>query len=611
VADPVPLPPADLRLALDRFGAALDALRFLPGTAHAARWEDQRQWCRRLFVGKIRLEACGGRSPLKLVVAGGTNVGKSTLYNRIVGEPISAMSPLARFTKSAVLFVHAEAHPETVPAEFLPGYPREFSGEDSRPVGGSPGDAERRPSLHCRLHRREAWREAHLLDSPDIDSTFARNLSTAEDLFFLADGVLFVTTPEKYNDEICVHYMKRVVQYGKRLWVLLNKCTDEEVGRDLRNEIVAGLAAGGGSIENVVVLDVPFLRHPAQEEGPWLDALRAIPVEALADPAAKARAFRGALRHLEQDVTGLLHQVQLEQTYLDEFRNAVTRFHEEAIRNYLGFLEGLEFTELDQVYDRVLREFRVPVLDDVYDALGSFSRKMLSRVRSLAGAPAKSTQDRKLEERRDRDREKVKTIFQALHHEVVQLAERAPADLAPVVRTWIPPQAPVEQLNLLVQTFLSASDEVTQRWIEEEKSRLLEVLRNKPGTKRLLRTVRGVMQLGFGMMSAYLTGGINVTDLLIGPLAERTMKNLLEMAGGSKFYLDLRGKFLADRLDMFRRFLDRRIADPVRMRMPEPLPPGARVDLVGALDLLRSIEPAPAPAEPAVAVAAGAERGTP
>jgi hypothetical protein len=138
MADPARATPAETQCALDRFGAALSALRFLPGTAHAEQWNVRREGCRRLFLGKVRLEASCGSSPVKLVVAGGTNVGKSTLFNRILGETVSATSPLARFTKSAVLYVHAERHPATVPPEFLPAYPRAVSGEDAQPVGGSP-----------------------------------------------------------------------------------------------------------------------------------------------------------------------------------------------------------------------------------------------------------------------------------------------------------------------------------------------------------------------------------------------------------------------------------------------------------------------------------------
>ncbi len=609
---------ADVKRALERLGAGLDALRFLAGTAQADGWEERRRTARRLFQGKICLEASGRPSPPKLVFAGGTNVGKSTLFNRILGEVISAISPLARFTKSAVLYVHADLFDETVPSALLPGYPREAVAPDPAtgrvsPVGGSaPGQPEPdRPRLHCRLHRREDHRGLHLLDSPDIDSTFARNLTTAEDLFFLGDGVLFVTTPEKYNDEICVHYLQRAVKFQKRLWVLLNKCSSPEVARDLRQEIVAGLTAGGGDASRVSVHEVPYLRNPLEESGAWLEALRAIPAAALADPEAKPRAWRGALDHLDSEVQALLQQVHFEQAYLDEFASGLARLHKDAEARYLAFQEEQEFIEIDQVYDRVLREFRVPVVDDVYDALGRFSSRIVGRVRALAGGPSKSPAERKIEERLNRDRDMVKTLVQSLHHELVLLAERAPADLAPVVRRWVPAQLPIDELNRLVQTFLQANEEVTQRWIEEEKARILDKLREKPQMKRALKTVRGVMQVGFGALSAYFTGGINVTDLLIGPLAERAMKNLLEMVGGTKFYFDLRRKFLTDRADMFHRFLDRRLGEPVRAQVPPPVPTTTRGEMLAALETLRSVTPASAEIRPEASVEAGARVGSP
>lgn len=597
--------PAQLR-ALDRLGAALQATQFLPGTAYADTWEERRRRCLRLFQGKIRLEAAGSPSPLKLVISGGTNVGKSTLFNRMLDAVVSGTSALARFTKSAVLYVHADQLDATLPPDFLPGYPREVvSGPAAAaPVGGSAGDVPSQPTLHCRPHQRDDWRSLHLLDSPDIDSNYARNWTTSEDVFFLADGILFVTTPEKYNDEICVDYLRRAVRFRKRLWVLLNKCSSTDVATDLRNEILAALARDGGTPELVRVHEVPWLRAPASETGAWLEPLQGIPAEALADPDAKARAFEGSLAWLDVEARAVLDQAATEQAWLDTLRTALQRTHDDAVAAYREFLSSLDFYELDEVYRRVLREFRVPVLDDVYDALGSVSQRLFQGVRRMLGAPKQSEHDRKLDQRRQADRERVKMLFQRFHQQVIEAVDKAPVELAPVVRAWVPPQVPVDETNVLVGTFMTASEEVSQRWVENEKLRVLEQLRNRPELKRSLKAVRAVLQVGAGAMSAYLTGGLNITDLLIGPLSERLVKYLIDSTGGATYYIDLRGKFLDDRTDMFRRFLDRRIAEPVRTRMPAPIPATVRGDLLGALETLRAVDlRVPAATAPPVAAA--------
>ena len=44
--------------------------------------------------------------------------------------------------------------------------------------------------------------------------------------------------------------------------------------------------------------------------------------------------------------------------------------------------------------------------------------------------------------------------------------------------------------------------------------------------------MQGVFQVGFGLLSAHLTGGLGPWDVLIGTATERATKAILERAGG-------------------------------------------------------------------------------
>ena len=61
---------------------------------------------------------------------------------------------------------------------------------------------------------------------------------------------------------------------------------------------------------------------------------------------------------------------------------------------------------------------------------------------------------------------------------------------------------------------------------------LTEMLEKHPHLRNSLRAVKGMLQVGLGVFSAYLTGGLGPWDLLIGTATERATKAILEKAGG-------------------------------------------------------------------------------
>jgi hypothetical protein len=159
-----------------------------------------------------------GTGCLWIVLLGGTGTGKSTLFNLICGDSLSATGVERPKTTGPVAYVHRECDIEK-------GFPftsisiERYSavGNASRPVSGSPG------RLTVLEHEREDF--AHLLwvDAPDVDSVAERNREIAEDLYLLADVIVFVTSQEKYADETPSKVLAGMIRDKRSHFLVVNK----------------------------------------------------------------------------------------------------------------------------------------------------------------------------------------------------------------------------------------------------------------------------------------------------------------------------------------------------------------------------------------------------
>lgn len=568
--------------ALDQLADDLAAVSFVPGTEAADEVDALLARARRLLEVKLRLEA---RRPVDapplVVIAGGTNVGKSTVFNWVVGDAVASSSPLARHTKAPTVFVHSAEVPALQDGAFLPSY--------RRTTMHDPTDAAQEPSqgitsYFLKTHERDDVRGVVLVDSPDIDSTHAGNRSVAEDLLFLADAVVFVATPEKYNDELCVRYLRQATELEKALVCVLNKGADQEVARDFREVVVPGL---GGK---VTVLTLPYVTpKPDPRQGdPFRGELqRAVLGPRDAGAELRRLALRGAAGRLGRDLTRVVARLREELSELDRVRSEASLVLAARRDEYARFLETQPFFELDDVFRRVLQDFRIPVLDDVYDrvrgAVGLLADG-LSRVVRGNGATTKT----KEEVRAEADRQKVKELLEAARTEVGEVPYLYTGALRAAAPGWIEGLAatPVEETNAQVSAFLASARGETEAWIEREKQRHVELLRSHPNKRNLLYAIKAVLQIGSGLLSAYLTAGFGPTDLLIGAAAERATKEILERVGGVAYYQTLKTEFVRDRAALLHRvLLEQHAAAPLLARLPAGVAP-ERLDRLEAAALV-------------------------
>ncbi|NOX56835.1 MAG: hypothetical protein GXP27_20820 [Planctomycetes bacterium] len=177
---------------------------------------ESRRWYE-LFVNKL-LPQLRDDSFLVVAVVGGTNIGKSVIFNHIAGCRASSTGPLASGTRHPVCLVpsgFAETHDlESI----FPGFCLcEWEAPEDA-VRESPEDL-----LFWRISESVPPRLL-VLDTPDIDSDVRVNWRRADKIRQCADVLIAVLTQQKYNDAAVKQFFRRGAIEDKAVIIVFNQC---------------------------------------------------------------------------------------------------------------------------------------------------------------------------------------------------------------------------------------------------------------------------------------------------------------------------------------------------------------------------------------------------
>ena len=292
--------------ALRDVAAATDVLPDAAGPATRALAQRVRTRIRRDLLPRL-----GSDAPLLLAaVAGPNNVGKSTLFNTLVGADISPARAEGGLTQQCL----AAATPETASG---PGREALSARYDVvlLPAGARAPVTEPGPPGRLFLTASPNLPPGLVLvDTPDFDSVVRENRLRSEALLVTVDVVVFVVSRHTYQNAALVDVVQQAVGRGRPWVVVYNEAPEIETVRAHLDKLAADVGA------------LPFARYrsphdPEVEAGHrWLsvEPLDGGPglAELLGDPArgaalrtaARAAALRDAaaeLRTLAMDVASL------------------------------------------------------------------------------------------------------------------------------------------------------------------------------------------------------------------------------------------------------------------------------------------------------------------
>lgn len=366
-----------------------------------------------------------GRELLWVVLVGGTGTGKSTIFNAICGQGLSATGVERPKTLGPIVCAHRQAPvQDDFPFESVAVRSHSAEGEISSPRPGAPGD------LLIIEHSREDLAHLAIVDTPDLDSLEVRNRAIVEDLYLLADAVVFVTSQEKYADEVPFQFLQRIRLDGKICFVLLNKAEKVLRWEDLN----ASLVEQGVSMARDFLWVLPYIPANPSEQLRRQEEFKGFLAVFLAQLARETMPQVFALER-QRRTRALREQ-------LGELIELLEHEHGEA-RAWLGRLEALHKSVCDKLLDQQRKHFdqesrdylqaEVRALFSKYDVLRKPRRFVFKILLSPLKLLGLQTQGRQ-ESRRD-----------------VLLRIRKKLNLEPIM-------AAVEKLNRSVLENLSPSD---------------------------------------------------------------------------------------------------------------------------------------------------------
>jgi hypothetical protein len=164
------------------------------------------------------LPQLGADAWLVAAVVGGTNIGKSVVFNHLAGCRASSTSPLASGTKHPVCLV---------PDGFTDRQDLQRVFPDFQLHEWTDADLALRETSEHELF----WRIAPdlpatllVLDTPDIDSDARVNWVRADAIRRCADVLIAVLTQQKYNDAAVKEFFRKAASEDKAILVVFNQC---------------------------------------------------------------------------------------------------------------------------------------------------------------------------------------------------------------------------------------------------------------------------------------------------------------------------------------------------------------------------------------------------
>ncbi len=154
---------------------------------------------------------------LVVALVGGTNIGKSLLFNHLAGEVASGVSPLAAGTKHPVCLVPPQLADQPTLAKLFEGFELAPWQHANAPLHEYPQNV-----LFWRVGTRlPEW--LLLLDTPDVDSDVPVNWQRASAVRQVADVLIAVLTQQKYNDAAVKQFFREAAAADKPVIVLFNQ----------------------------------------------------------------------------------------------------------------------------------------------------------------------------------------------------------------------------------------------------------------------------------------------------------------------------------------------------------------------------------------------------
>jgi len=269
---------------------------------------------------------------LWVVVLGGTGTGKSTIFNALAGKQLSETGVERPKTTGPILYAHERCElARGIPIAGMEATAIPLSHDVLNPTAGLSG------GLIILEHGREEFSHIVLADTPDLDSVELVNRRAAEDLYHLADAVIFVTSQEKYADEVPYLFLLRVLRDQRLCYFILNKAD----ASSKKEDVISTLQEVETSLPNDQVWLFPYMPdrpfHTLAHHPAFLDFRARIMKELSREemPGLRKRIIEGQRKAFEEKLDRLTLLSDKEQAASREWLAKLRRMEKESAEEFL------------------------------------------------------------------------------------------------------------------------------------------------------------------------------------------------------------------------------------------------------------------------------------
>ncbi len=569
-------------VALTTFEAELGSLRrsltLYPKVADAL-FDGAQPWTELLrykLVPHFRGPGC-----LFAALVGGTNTGKSTVFNVLVGRAISPVVPTAAATCRPVLAANALRCSECLESRLVPEFmPLPLKNSDDPVNPKTPSKA-----LFVALVD-DLPDHLVVMDTPDVDSIDKQNWEVAEHIRAAGDVLVAVVTGEKYKDDRVVQFFREAVQSGRIVLPLMNKAdpaNEFDVARQQLADFCKDVGTAGPCF---IVAYNPELAENFDAPISALDGNERLRdhLERLDVPAIKRRVFSTTVRHFADRAGQFLDSVGTMANATDR----ALREMDNAASNFAGKYDPAPGAAVGGLFHAYVQSKRGPIRRTI----GATSAGIVKTTSAIGRGVAKAFRRRALLEGQTADtpmahyeqhRRAIERIVRDFAAELINKARGLNEPLRSVAlistQTWDAEAA----AQAVVKEALKTND-VSQAFRDHARHTLDAWWNDHKGKRRVLESLDIMLALAPAAIAAPIamhTGGIGASEaaIAIGPVAAQFVTRVMELQFGDAMF-DFLSPWKKEQQALLERALRQHVSDPMTQRLRElsSLLEGATVD---------------------------------
>jgi hypothetical protein len=481
-----------------------------------------------------------GEGCLVVAVAGGTNSGKSTVFNLLLGRDVSPAVTTAAATRHPVIAGNARRVAQCLEGKLVPEFaPKPL--ENPKAIIENGGQE----STLFVAEARDLPDRLVLLDTPDVDSIEKTNWAAADSIRAAGDVIVAVLTGEKYRDERVVAFFREALAAGREVVPLMNKADPADDFAVARRQLVEFAADVGfePAAQFVVPHDFGIGKNYSRPIGA-IDGEHPLGayLESLDVAAIKERVYRGTVQHLADSADAFLVQAdetaQALRRVADEFEGRAEAF----ARRY----DPAPGAAVGGLFHEFVQSRRGPIRR----AIGTTSTAIVKGTTKIArtvygGFRKRATLD-------PQEVCQTEAEIQALHRQMIeQITRNLARSYVDSARNLKEPAAqlvagPIRRLNVdeavkTVSRQTLRSESISKEFRDHANRTLETWWTDHKGRRRVLEGLDAVLAIMPAAIAAPLslyTGGVGVPETLIvaGPLAEQFVARVIEYQFGDAMF---------------------------------------------------------------------------